>query len=148
MDISDQRLKALEWFKDWSNYLLVTSVAALGWIASENGGTWAQPALKSFAVWCLGLSIVFGIFTLALIPLVTQQLEEHRSIYSVPASFSVLGIQCHAYIPQACRPQHVLFICGVLGYCMGKGPGLSIGTAIFVMAAAAIIGLMSRPKER
>jgi hypothetical protein len=24
----DQKLKALEWFKDWSNYLLVTTVAA------------------------------------------------------------------------------------------------------------------------
>jgi len=27
--------KALEFFKDWSNYLLVTTVAALGWVADS-----------------------------------------------------------------------------------------------------------------
>jgi hypothetical protein len=26
--------KALEYLKDWSNYLLVTTVAALGWVAT------------------------------------------------------------------------------------------------------------------
>jgi len=30
----EQKLKALEWFKDWSNYMLITTVAALGWVAA------------------------------------------------------------------------------------------------------------------
>ena len=30
MTSKEQKLKALEYFKDWSNYLLVTTVAA-GW---------------------------------------------------------------------------------------------------------------------
>jgi hypothetical protein len=31
-----QKLKALDAFKDWTNYLLVTTVAALGWAARKD----------------------------------------------------------------------------------------------------------------
>ena len=34
-DRLDQKLKALDAFKDWSNYLLVTTVAALGWTSTK-----------------------------------------------------------------------------------------------------------------
>ena len=30
-------LKALEFFKDWTNYLLVTTVAAVGWLGVKEG---------------------------------------------------------------------------------------------------------------
>jgi hypothetical protein len=36
MQPTEQKLKALDAFKDWSNYLLITTVAALGWTASKD----------------------------------------------------------------------------------------------------------------
>jgi hypothetical protein len=70
--VQDPLTKALEFFKDWSNYLLVTTVAALGWVAS--GTTiFTSHSVKPWCVWLFALSVVFGIFTLALIPLVQEQ---------------------------------------------------------------------------
>jgi len=70
-------LSALSSFKDWSNYLLVTTVAALGWVATshEPGGI-----LRALIIGFLGSSIVFGIFTLALIPLVTEGIGDHEFV--------------------------------------------------------------------
>jgi hypothetical protein len=63
---------ALAVFKDWSNYLLVTTVAAAGWVGSDNV-TFQHESLKTATLWCMGVSIVFGIFTLALVPLLAQE---------------------------------------------------------------------------
>jgi hypothetical protein len=70
----DQKFKALEFFKDFSDYMLVTTVAALGWISSQDTATkpWANPTLKPYCLWCLGLSSLFAILTLALIPLIGE----------------------------------------------------------------------------
>jgi len=37
---TDPRVEALESFKDWSNYLLVTTVAATGWPLDRCGSPW------------------------------------------------------------------------------------------------------------
>ena len=55
----EQHLKALDSFKDWSNYLLVTTVAALGWTAGKDAGHFCLPWMKSaailfFALLCAG----------------------------------------------------------------------------------------------
>jgi hypothetical protein len=110
------RTKALEFFKDWSNYLLVTTVAALGWVA-EHGSF--SGVLKVLCVWSLALSIVFGIFTLALIPLVQEQREQDTkassSNYEVRASFWGGRLR----LMHVCFPQHVLFIIGIVLYALG-----------------------------
>ena len=51
--------KSLEHFKDWSNYLLVTTVAAQG-IEIH------QPVMMSPFILSIAVSIVLGVFTLAL----------------------------------------------------------------------------------
>lgn len=110
---------ALEAFSKWSNYLLVTTVAAVGWISSGHI-KFRNDFLQSLSLWCLGVSVVFGIFTLALVPLISEQAQKNdTSIYSVKAKFSIFRIPCHAYLTQACRPQHVLFIAGIIVYCWG-----------------------------
>ena len=147
---SDPTMKALEFFKDWSNYLLVTTVAALGWIAEHgDAGAW-----EGASMWCLGLAAVFGVLTLALIPLVAEQRQEgDRSIFQVRTSFSILGRSCHAYIPQACRPQHVLFMAGLLLYCISKSPspcvtGLLYSAALgTIVVGGVVVGLLSTPKR-
>src|SRR5262249_36117880 len=117
MENSNQ--SALEAFSRWSNYLLVTTVAAVGWISS-GVIKFHTDFSRSLSLWCLGASVVFGIFTLALVPLVSEQAQQtDTSIYSTEARFSIFGVRCRAYLTQACRPQHVLFIAGIVSYCWG-----------------------------
>jgi hypothetical protein len=112
--VQDPLTKALEFFKDWSNYLLVTTVAALGWVASGTT-TFTSHSVKPWCVWLFALSVVFGIFTLALIPLVQEQRgreKTHVSNYDVDAQFW----GGHLRLIQVCFAQHVLFIFGILTY--------------------------------
>src|SRR5262249_1283414 len=87
--VQDPLTKALGFFKDWSNYLLVTTVGALGWVASDKT-TFTSAQVKPWCVWLFALSVVFGIFTLALIPLVQEQRgKTHTSNYDVDAEFNL-----------------------------------------------------------
>jgi len=112
--------KALEFFKDWSNYLLVTTVAALGWVSSGSPDVkpvWINAGLKPYCIWFLAGSIVFGIFTLALIPLVQEQ-RDGQFNHRVRAKFWLFpndGMQ----MIWVCMPQHLLFIAGIIAYAIG-----------------------------
>ena len=149
----DSRSRALESFADWSNYLLVTTVAALGWVAEFPIASAPIPVvgipLRPIYVWCFGISIIFGIFTLALIPLVRQQMtHRHESIYRVPATFSLFGRHPAMYLTQCCRPQHISFIAGVVLY-SADAAGLSekrlLGGALALFSFG-ILGWFSRPR--
>ena len=109
--------RSLEFFKDWSNYLLVTTVAALGWVTTDNVEFWS-PWVKVLCLWCFALSIVFAILTLALIPLIEEQRAPSQSIYSISAKCWVCGDKGRT-LRSVCLPQHILFIAGVLLYAMG-----------------------------
>ena len=65
----DQQTKALEFVHSASIYVLLASIALLAWVASavefSNGG------LRLAAMACLTLSAIFGVGTLALIPLIS-----------------------------------------------------------------------------
>ena len=144
MDHIDQKLKALEWFKDWSNYLLVTTVAATGWVAYDKNISWS-PWLKAACIWSFGISIIFGILTLALIPLIAQRINEsHKSIYGVRADFSFFGWSPKAYLTQACRPQHVSFMAGIVFYCLGTAGANRV--VAFIVVLAILYGFFSKPK--
>jgi len=122
-----QLLKALDSFKDWSNYLLVTTVAALGWVstkdAGELAGHWKLPR-----IWAFALSVVFGIFTLALVPHIAEQLTSgDSSIYAVRASFHLFIFfgedKPWVSLTWVCFPQHILFLAGIILYAVGSSPG-------------------------
>jgi len=74
MNSTEQKLKALDAFKDWSNYLLLATTAAVGWTASKDAATFLTPGMKSWAVACLAGSIIFAIMTLALIPAISTDI--------------------------------------------------------------------------
>ncbi len=116
MSPTEQHLKSLDSFKDWSNYLLVTTVAALGWVASDSRVV-EHPTVE---IWCFALSAVFGIFTLALIPIVAGQITDATtSFYDVAARYRLLwlwGRERHLRIKAVCWPQHVLFLVGILAF--------------------------------
>lgn len=117
----DHLLKAVEYFNNSNNYLILISVVALGWVVEHPGG--AQGSLKDAIVLCMGLSAVFGLFTMGLLPLVAETLTgTTESIYDVKGQFRtfVLGGREHSLpLKAVCWPQQVLFIAGVLLYAVG-----------------------------
>src|SRR6267378_437855 len=110
-----QKTAAMANFKDWTNYLLVTTVAALGWVSTQS-----PDVLARICSGCLALSVVAGIFTLAMIPLVTERLrDDSKSIYEVEGTFTIWwmrGPLQSARLKHFCWPQHVLFLVGIALY--------------------------------
>ena len=122
MDSVDQQLKALEYFKDWSNYLLVTTVAALGWVSTQEEAVLPSFS-KTWCIWLFAVSILFAILTLALIPHVAEGVtKSDKSFYDVRPKFHVFwlwGPLPSARLPWVCWPQHMLFLLGILLYAYG-----------------------------
>src|SRR4051812_32092286 len=145
----DPRRDSLQSFERWSNYMLVTTVAAVAWVASSKPDPSDDVAttLWSAAVWCLGISIVFGIFTLALVPLVAHAMgkdpKNEDSIYHIKVTFELFQLPIRAFLTQACRPQHALFIAGVILYCIWNAE--HVWPAVIIPAMAGLYGVLSRP---
>jgi hypothetical protein len=119
MDKLEQKLKALDAFKDWSNYLLVTTVAALGWTAKD-ATHFCNAWMKSGAIFLFALSTVFAILTLALIPHVAELIKEDAA-GDLPSIYYVYwdGWWVKLRLTYLCFPQHVLFLLGILLYAAG-----------------------------
>jgi hypothetical protein len=115
MDKTDHILKSLDMFKDWSNYLLVTTVAALGWLGSKD---WPQiPNLaRKVAMFFFCVSIISGIFTLALIPLIAEQITDGTtSFYDITPTCSPFLVRSVTIpIKAVCWPQHASFLLGII----------------------------------
>ena len=114
---------AIDHFKDWSNFLLVTTVAILGWVAEKK--TRMNETARKFCLAFFSLSVIFAILTLALIPLVTENLKAGVSIFEVPVSFRWLWIVDRPLgegytLKWACWPQHVFFLLGILAFTVGS----------------------------
>src|SRR4051812_14474307 len=73
----ENRIKALEYFKDWTNALMVATVAGIGWVATASSSF--PPSVKHWTTGLLGLSLIFGILSLALVPLITEYLDDASS---------------------------------------------------------------------
>jgi hypothetical protein len=148
--MSDSRTSsdALTAFKDWSNYLLVTTVAAVGWLGSANVD-FAHDQLEAPTLWFLGASAVFGIFTLALIPLLSQQLpDDGTSIYNVGIKFRLLKLEMRVYLTQACRPQHLSFVAGIVLFCVGTTRDPSWQVAAGIVGGLLVLAVLSAPQRR
>lgn len=117
----DHLLKAVEYFNNSNNYLILVSVVALGWVVEHPIGM--HETLKDAIVLCMGLSAVFGLFTMGLLPLVAETLTgTTTSIYDVKGEFRsfVFGGRSHSLpLKAVCWPQQVLFIAGILLYAVG-----------------------------
>src|SRR5262249_37403106 len=115
--------KALEFFKDWTNYLLVTTVAVLSWIASAAHPIFSSSVARAACLVAFALSIVFGIFTLALIPLVQEARQTNTattitSNYSIHGEFWLFGPR-RLRLKSVCFPQHVFFLFGIVVFVIG-----------------------------
>jgi nitrate reductase gamma subunit len=115
----ERRTKALEFFKDWTNYLLVTTVVAVGWIATtKDAELFSNKYMRAVCILSLAASIVFAIFTLALIPLVQERRGAGESNYQVNVDYWLFGVW-HCRLKTVCFPQYVFFILGVMIFALG-----------------------------
>ena len=119
--MEDKRMKALEFFKDWSNYLLVTTVAALGWASTEK--TALCGVCESITIWSLAVSVCCGFLTRSAIPLVAEGLNwTQSSFYLVKGRFKWFvfwGREVPIKIKWVCFPQHLAFLIGIIAYAIG-----------------------------
>ena len=145
MDALERSMTALGLFKDWSNYLLVTTVAAIGWVGTR---TRKEPsALLQVSLWLLAISAVLGIFTLALLPLLAQEVKKRcdgsfTSIYRTQVTSSVFSIPVPLYLTQLCRPQHVTFILGLLAYAAAEAKmNWDLKAVALVLSGAVVIAI-------
>ena len=86
---SDAQAKALEFVNSASSYVLLATIALLAWVAS--GVEFSNEALRVASMACLTLSVVFGVATLALIPLVQEARRPGQSNFDVEARFLMFG---------------------------------------------------------
>jgi hypothetical protein len=64
---AQQKTTAIGNFKDWTNYLLITTVAATGWIAQQPQTKIPHRFLREASLICFGFSIIAAILVLSLI---------------------------------------------------------------------------------
>ena len=113
---TDPQTKALEFVSNANSYVLLATIALLAWVAS--GVEFSAEALRLAAMACLTMSVVFGVATLALIPLVQEARRPGQSNFDVAVHFSLFG-QRRSRLKAVLLPQHLLLLAGVILYAVG-----------------------------
>jgi hypothetical protein len=113
---SDAQAKALEFINSASSYVLLATIALLAWVAS--GVEFSNDGLRVASMACLTLSVVFGVATLALIPLVQEARRPGQSNFEVEARFMLFGRR-GARLKSALAPQYLSLLAGLIFYVIG-----------------------------
>ena len=113
---SDAQTKALEFVSSASTYVLIATLALTAWVAS--GVEFSSEGLRVTSMTCLALSAVFGVATLALIPLVQEVRQPGQSNFDVEAHFKLFGWRS-AHLKAALFPQYFLLLAGLILYVIG-----------------------------
>src|SRR6202051_3647294 len=113
---SDAQAKALEFVNSASSYVLLATIALLGWVAS--GVEFSNDGLRVASMACLTLSVVFGVATLALIPLVQEARRPGQSNFGVDGRFMLFGAR-GARSNSGLLPQYLFLLAGVVLYVCG-----------------------------
>jgi hypothetical protein len=114
---SDAQAKALEFVNSASSYVLLATIALLAWVASS-GVEFSNDGLRVASMACLTLSVVFGVATLALIPLVQEARRPGQSNFEVEGRFMLLGRR-GARLKSALLPQYLLLLAGLIVFVIG-----------------------------
>ncbi len=112
----DAQTKALEFVSTASSYALLATIALLAWVSS--GVEFQNEGLRLTSMACLTLSVVFGVGTLVLIPLVQEARRPGQSNFDVDARFRLIGRRS-ARLKTTMLPQYVLLIAGLVLYVAG-----------------------------
>jgi hypothetical protein len=112
----DAQTKALEFVNQAASLTLLATIALLAWVAS--GVEFSSQALRLAAMACLLMSIIYGIATLALIPLVQEARRPGQSNFEVEARYALFGRRT-SRLKAVMLPQYVLLIAGLILYVAG-----------------------------
>ena len=112
----DAQTKALEFINSASSYVLLATIALLAWVAS--GVEFSNDGLRVASMTCLALSVIFGVATLALIPLVQEARRPGQSNFEVEGRFMLFGRR-GARLKSALLPQYLLLLAGLIVYVIG-----------------------------
>ena len=112
----DAHTKALEFVHQACIFTLIATIALLAWVAS--GVEFANQGLRLAAMACLTMSIIYGIASLALIPLVQETRRPGQSNFEVEARYALFGRRS-SRLKSVMLPQYVLLIAGLVLYVVG-----------------------------
>jgi hypothetical protein len=113
---NDVQIKALEFVNHASSYVLIATIALLAWVAS--GVEFSNDVLRVPAMVCLTLSAIFGVATLALIPLIQEARRPGQSNFDVEGRFMLFG-QRGMRLKWMLMPQYLLLLVGLVLYVIG-----------------------------
>lgn len=113
---ADAPSRALDFVSRSSTYVLIATMVLLAWVAS--GVEFSSEGLRYASMACLTMSVVFGIATLSLIPLIQEVRRPGQSNFDVDAPFLLLG-QRSARLKSMLLPQYVLLLAGLVLYVLG-----------------------------
>jgi hypothetical protein len=106
----DIQTKALEFVHQSCIFLLVATIALLAWVAS--GVDFSNEIPRTGAMLCLTLSVVYGVATLALIPLVQEARRPGQSNFEAEARYALIGRRT-LRLKSVLLPQYVLLLLGI-----------------------------------
>jgi hypothetical protein len=109
----ETQTKALEFINSACTYVVLATIALLAWVASNVD--FSNEGLRVSSIACLTLSVVSGVGTLALIPLVQEARRPGQSNFDVDARFGLFG-QRTARLKATLLPQYILLLAGVILY--------------------------------
>ncbi len=112
----DASTKALEVVNYASTWVLIATIALLAWVAS--GVEFSNDVLRVPAMVCLTLSAMFGLATLALVPLIQEARRPGQSNFDVDGRFVLFGRRT-ARLKTMLLPQYLLLLVGLVLYVMG-----------------------------
>ncbi len=112
----DAQTKALEFVHQTVSYTLLATIALLAWVAS--GVEFANQGLRLAAMACLTISIVYGVATLSLVPLVQEMRRPGQSNFEVEARYSLFGRRS-SRLKAVMLPQYILLLGGIILYVAG-----------------------------
>ena len=113
---TDAQTKALEFVSHASNYALLATIALVAWVAS--GVEFADQRLRLSAMACLTLSVVFGVGTLLVVPLVQEARRPGQSNFDVEVRYWLFGRRS-SRLKSVLLPQYLLLLAGVILYVIG-----------------------------
>jgi hypothetical protein len=112
----DAQTKALEFVGSASNFTLLATIALVAWVSS--GVDFADQGIRLCSMACLTLSVVFGVGTLTLIPLVQEARRPGQSNFDVEARYWLFG-QRSSRLRSMMLPQYLLLLAGLILYVIG-----------------------------
>ncbi|HEX3504741.1 MAG TPA: hypothetical protein VHU22_15230 [Xanthobacteraceae bacterium] len=114
--LPDPQTKALEFVAQGCIFTLVVTIALLAWVAS--GVDFSNEIPRVGAMLCLALSVVYGVASLALIPLVQEGRKPGQSNFDVDARYSLFGRRT-LRLKSVLLPQYALLLLGIGFYVAG-----------------------------